>query len=85
MEKLSNGEILQELINKISTDSDISTLSEKIINEEIPEVKRVSDLIIESEQLYRKDAKVPYEQYELPVVDFDAIHNRIISTTSLRI
>lgn len=81
---LSIGKRTQDLIKKYSNENDSNKMIESIISEAIPRMIELNSLTDEVDHIYGKRAKIDYNQYELPRIDFEMLHNRIITSTSLK-
>ena len=78
------GKNTQELISRYSSEHDFDKRIESIIREALPIVAQVDRLTNEVNHIYGKRAKINYNQYELPKIDFETLHNRILTSTSLK-
>lgn len=78
------AENTQELINKYSNEHEFDKKIESIISESLPIITQVNRLSNEVNQIYGKRAKIDYNQYELPKINFEALHDRILTSTSLK-
>lgn len=84
IKSLSMEKRTQELIKKYSNETDFNKMIESIISEVVPRMTELNSLTDEVDHIYGKRAKVDYSQYELPSIDFEMLHNRIITSTSLK-
>lgn len=78
------GKNTQELISRYSSEHDFDKRIESIISEALPIIGQVDRLTNEVNHIYGKRAKIDYNQYELPKIDFETLHNRILTSTSLK-